>query len=158
MCITDVSCRMTETPPFLRPRPPRCGPPAIHPDHGGRSAFGPRASICAAPCARRRCLFSSAVLAAFCAFPSFIRACLPSLNPKPIMSRPATACQPIFNRYQCRLLSAIIAYYRLLSPKREFFPGLRSTASKPEGCRFDWHILCRYSNFNQLIVFTHDFS
>lgn len=45
----------------------------------------------------------------------------PSLDPEPIISRPGTTRQPILNRYQWRLFSAITAYYRLLSPNREFF-------------------------------------
>jgi hypothetical protein len=35
-----------------------------------------------------------------------------SLNPKPIISRPAAERKPILNRYQWRLFSAIVAYYR----------------------------------------------
>jgi hypothetical protein len=45
-----------------------------------------------------------------------------SLNPKPIISRPAAGRKPILNRYQSRLFSAVTAYYRLLPPNRDFFP------------------------------------
>jgi hypothetical protein len=62
-----------------------------------------------------------------------VHSCL-GLNPKPIISRSAAGRQPISNRYQWRLFSAIVAYYRLLSPFTEFFQFESIRHSSPVTC------------------------
>jgi hypothetical protein len=64
--------------------------------------------------------------------PRAIRGCLPCSNPKPIISRPTAGRQPILNRNQWRLFSAISAYCRLLSPFTDFsLPTRRADVSAP---------------------------
>jgi hypothetical protein len=123
--LSSVSAGLSALPFQSQPtaiNPNRCNPlPFIEP-------YGTRNRICAASSVPQ-CLCGYRLMCSF-------------LHPKPIISRPAAGRQPILNRYQWRLFAAIIAYYRLLSPNRDFCrdPAHPVTIKKPffpptYGCR-----------------------